>query len=115
MQGLLILALVIAVIIFFLPMILGAVIFFICVAAFLLLIARIGLLPGARFKGHKGYSAGPVDYRTPNSTGRRRRFRFEDEERDWREEREGWYDSLEEGEEIILPESALHKDDGAQK
>jgi hypothetical protein len=111
LQGLLILALIIGMVIFFMPVILGAVIFFICLAALFILLARLGLLPGAAFKTYTF----PVDDRTWSSPRRKRKIRFEDEERDWRESREGWYRSSQEGEEIILPETALKKEDGSEK
>jgi hypothetical protein len=106
MQGLLILALIIAVVIFLMPMILGVVIFLICAVALMLLLARLGFLPGAVFKKYDASVKG----KTP---GRKRSFNFEDKERDWKETKQGWYKSAQDGEEVILPETALKKDLGA--
>ncbi|MDR1651672.1 MAG: hypothetical protein LBR87_07775 [Synergistaceae bacterium] len=108
MQALLILALIIAVITFLAPFILSALIFFICAVLVLLLLARFGLLPGA---GYKRYGA-DIDDRSPGSLNRKRRFIFEKEEKDWKESR-GWNDHDEE--EIILPETALRKEDAPRK
>ncbi|MDR3281216.1 MAG: hypothetical protein LBT23_11970 [Synergistaceae bacterium] len=111
MQALMILALIIAVITFLMPFIFSVLIFFIGAILILLLLARFGLLPGAMFKMY----GAKIDDRSPNSHKKRRHFNFEEEEREWKERRGGWYGSQQDGEEITLPESALHKEDKPEK
>jgi len=111
MQALLILAIIIAAITFLMPFIFSVLIFFIGAFLMLLLLARFGLLPGAMFKRY----GAKIDDRSPNSRTKKRRYNFEKEERDWKESRDGWYSSSQEGDEIILPETALHKEDDPVK
>jgi hypothetical protein len=111
MQGLLILGVIIAAIVFLMPVIVGVLAFLICTAAIMLLLARFGFLTGAMFKRY-GFGA---DDRSWSSPGRKRRFHFEEEERDWRESQNGWHRSEQEGEEIVLPETALKKENPGEE
>ncbi|MDR1916779.1 MAG: hypothetical protein LBQ58_09425 [Synergistaceae bacterium] len=112
MRGLLILILILIAIFFMMPIILGVFLVLICTAFVFILLARLGLLPAGSFKTYT-YTYSPFETQDSVREGRhsRKNINFEDEERDWRENRDGWYGSAQEGEIINLPETALKKDD----
>ncbi|MDR1472911.1 MAG: hypothetical protein LBS75_10360 [Synergistaceae bacterium] len=112
MRGLLILTLILAAFFFLMPFILGFFIFLTLTTMIFMLLARLGLIPGRsprtyarRFGGRRAW--------TDRSTRVGHNVRFENEEREWRERRDGWYESAQEGEVVILPETALKKDGDA--
>lgn len=95
MQGLLILAVIITIVIFLMPFILGAVIFFIAAIALLLLLTNLGLLPGIALRRY-----GRTKHDISRDGGQTRKTSYE------------WRASPQEDIEVItLPETALHKDE----
>ncbi|MDR3165018.1 MAG: hypothetical protein LBU13_05525 [Synergistaceae bacterium] len=105
MQGFLSLSIIIAIVIFLMPFILGIVIFFILA---MVLLAKFGLLPGVV---RRRYRYRWIKNDAPRA-GRRTR-KTHKEERVWEEnnERRGFHDDIEV---ITLPETALRKDRHAE-
>ncbi|MDR1508078.1 MAG: hypothetical protein LBS53_00390 [Synergistaceae bacterium] len=96
MQGLLILAVIIAIVIFLMRFILIAVIVFIAAMALMLLLANFGLLPGAASRRY-----GRIKRDIPRGGGQTHKTSNEE-----------WRASPHEDVEVItLPETALHKDE----
>ena len=119
LRGFLVLALILIALTFLLPFILGfVVILFVAFGVFMLL-ARLGLLPGATFRTYtystRDRTAGSArsPYSRSRSTqggGDERTIRF-DEEAPADNGESGWYQSTQEGEIVTLPETALKKED----
>ncbi|MDR1510419.1 MAG: hypothetical protein LBS53_12365 [Synergistaceae bacterium] len=109
MRRLLILSLIIAIVIFLTRFILAAVIFFIAVMTLVTLLASFGLLPGVVTRRRRWIKsdAARADRRT-----RKTHYHYK-EERVW-EENDGGHDFHDDGEVIILPETALRKDEHAK-
>jgi hypothetical protein len=108
MQGLLILSLIIGIVIFLMPVILSAVIFFIAAVAILVLLANFGMLPRAAWRRYGWGRSG-----APRSVRRTRKTRFAGEEPSAEENesrRGGFHEDVEV---ITLPETALRKDERA--
>jgi hypothetical protein len=104
MRALLIFWAIITIVIFFMPFILGATIFFVIIIALLALFASLGILPGVTLRRYRRIKndAARAARRTRERSGR--------EERVW-EENKGWNGFNDEGEIINLPETALRKDE----
>ncbi len=99
MRGLLILAMILAVIVFLLPVILGFVLFLVCAIIVFMLLARLGLIPGTVYRTYtfdsreKRNTASPMrEEPSPHAPG-------------------GWYQGEQDGEVLTLPENALKKDE----
>ncbi len=100
LRGLLILAAILAILVFFLPLILGFVLFLICAIAVFMLLARFGMIPGTvyrtyTFDTHTGKNRDDVptaEEPTSYSPG-------------------GWYQGEQNGEIVTLPENALKRDE----
>lgn len=103
MRGLLILALLLIAGFFLLPFIVGFIIFIVCVFAVILLLSRLGLLPGATFRSYR--------YTVEDRQPRRERPFTEEDRGTGVETPEGWYQDTQEGEIVTLPETALKKDE----
>lgn len=100
MRGLLIMAVVLAVVIFLLPVLLGLALFLICAVIVFMLLARLGLIPGVAYRR---YTFDPRTGRvTPPS-----------EQKNEPSSRApgGWYQGEQDGEIITLPEEALKKEE----
>ncbi|MDR1580356.1 MAG: hypothetical protein LBS35_08355 [Synergistaceae bacterium] len=108
MRGLLILSIIIAIVIFLMPFILGAVIFFIAAIALLTLLANFGLLPGVMTRRHRWIKNG-----TPRADRRTRAH--SDQAGRVSEENTGERGFHDDNEVINLPETALRKDEHAEK
>lgn len=98
LRGLLILAVILAFLVFFLPLILGFVLFLICAIAVFMLLARFGLIPG-------------TVYRTYTFDARREGNRDVAREEPASHSPGGWYQEEQDGEIVTLPENALKKDE----
>ena len=112
MREFFILALVIIAIYFLAPIIMGLILFILCIAAIVILLAYFGLLPGFRYARYVGGS--------PRDTSRRWKRKYPGHggergnntkrgESNWNSGG-GWYQTSQEGEEITLPETALRKE-----
>lgn len=98
MRGLLILAVILAVIVFLLPVILGFVLFLVCAIIVFMLLARLGLIPGTvyrtyTFDSRENHSSSPIREEPPSYAPG------------------GWYQGEQDGEIVTLPENALKKDE----
>jgi hypothetical protein len=116
MREFLILTMIIVVVVFLAPMIIGVLIFSLCVAAIVILLARLGFLPGFRYvryggdarrgksswkwkyQGHGGRDSHSSDTSRSDST------------QTSRSSGSGWYQASQDGEEVTLPETALRKE-----
>ena len=91
------------------PMIMGLIVFLLCAATVLILLAKFGLLPGfrrARYVGNtrRNRSSWQWKWKYP------RRGNYESRnEANW-DSSGRWYQTSQEGEEITLPETALRKE-----
>lgn len=100
MRELLILSVIIACVVFFAPVIISVIIFSLAAAAVVMILRRFGILPGI-YIGRRG-------------RGRRAGWKYTGgAER--KEKSAEWYDASQEGEEIILPETALRKEHNQKK
>lgn len=106
MQGILVFALIIVAIIVLFPFIISLVVFCLLALGIFMLLARFGLLPGSSFKTYTYTSQGDTPPRPGRTT-----IVFEEDAPPARPEKDGWYQELQEGETIVLPEDALKKDD----
>ncbi|MDR1944063.1 MAG: hypothetical protein LBQ19_04495 [Synergistaceae bacterium] len=88
--------------IFIMPFVLGIVVFAAVFVAIFMLLARLGLLPGVVFRTYK-FAPGRDKGREAPRGG------FRDETVG--NSSNGWYQDVQEGEIITLPETALKKDD----
>jgi hypothetical protein len=87
------------------PVILNIVVFSILAAVVMMLLARLGILPGAVFKRYGG-GDGKFGWRWKWKSPKRK----DDGRRG-----EKWYGAPQDGEEITLPETALHKKKDSKK
>ena len=115
MREFLILTMIIVAVIFLAPMIMGVVIFLLCTAAVVILLARFGLLPGFRYvryaRNHRGnQSSWKWKWKYPGHSGRDARDNGASRSVKNPESGDGWYQTSQEGEEITLPETALRKE-----
>ena len=118
MLDLLILTLVIVVIIFLAPMIMGLIIFLLCVAAIVIMLAYFGFLPGFRYVRYVEDTRGSKLSRKwkwkyggrADDFSRHSRGDSASHDETNRENAGGWYQTSQEGEEITLPETALRKE-----
>ena len=115
MREFLILALIIVVIIFLAPMIMGLIIFLLCIAAIVILLAYFGLLPGFRYvryvgNSRKNKSSWRWKWKYRRRAGGNSRGNDASRGKKNRESGSGWYQNSQEGEEITLPETALRKE-----
>jgi len=101
-RGLLISALILAVLVFMMPLILGIVLLLICAVVLFAVLTRLGLLPGVTYKTYT------FDTRRRNGSRRASRTVREEPVPD---APEGWYQGEQRGEVITLPETALKKSD----
>jgi hypothetical protein len=104
MLKLLIIFLFIMLVIKLMPLILGTVALFIFVGALLVLLARFGLFPGVTFRR----------YKTDNRSNERW-FHPEEEERKYEKNSNDCHNSFQEGEEVTLPGTALHKENDSKE
>jgi hypothetical protein len=105
MREFLVLVIFIAAVLFIGPIILSIVFFALVAAAILLLLARFGILPGVYVKRSKvNTKRGKSSYS----------WKWKSQPKGSRRE-EGWYSTPQDGEEIILPESALRKEKDPKK
>ena len=104
LRGFIVLALILASLVFLLPLIVYLVAFFLIAAAVLMLLARLGVLQNVFFKTYTFQG----ERRAPSS--RERTVYFEDEPVPSQAEKAGWYQEMQEGETIVLPEDALKKE-----
>ena len=114
MREFLILTLIIVVIIFLAPMIMSLVIFLLCFAAIVILLARFGLLPGFRYvryvgDSRKNKSSWKWKWKYPGRGDRNARGNHAKQSERNRSSGK-WYHTSQEGEEITLPETALRKE-----
>lgn len=112
MRGFLILFAVLLLVITMMPFIMGFVVFVLLFAAIFMLLARLGLLPGATFKTYT-YTSSSRKRPGEDVQKTRKTIYFEGDEVPPKGDADGWYQSAQEGEIITLPETALKKDDGA--
>ena len=114
MRVFLILGTVIAAVIFLAPVIVGLIVFSLCAVAIVILLARLGFLPGFRFVRYGGdVRRGKSSWRW-NYQGRGNRDSYSGSKgrsETNRDNSSGWYQTSQEGEEITLPETALQKED----
>lgn len=103
LRGLLTFIIFMALLIFFLPYILGLVLLIIGALAVFLLLARMGFLPGARYRSYT--------YTGKGDQSARKTVVFTEESAPSDDNAGGWYQSVQEGETITLPETALKKED----
>jgi hypothetical protein len=128
LRGLLILILILTVLFFLIPFIFGFLIILAVAAMVLMTLIQFGLIPGGSFKTYTYGFGGRQGWKNKNAQ-HGQNIRFEDEERNWREwhdlrdsresqdsrkNRDGWYESSQEGEIINLPETALKKEDSPE-
>ena len=106
MRGLLVFLIFFALILFMMPFILSVFGFFLLFALVLLLLARLGLIPGMTYRRYTYTTTS----RRPPRQQQAKNFRFEGEEAPQKNDG-GWFQSEQEGEIITLPETALKKDD----
>jgi hypothetical protein len=109
MRVFLILSAIVAIVIFLMPFILSAVIFSIAAAALLMLLASFGLLPGVTPR-RRGW----IRNDSPRANRRRKTYSDKDERVSEENENNGGRDFHKDNEVIILPETALYKDEHAK-
>ena len=110
-----ILTMIIVAVLFLAPMIIGVVIFLICTAAIVILLARFGLLPGFRYVRYGGDPRGNKaswkwKWKYPGHGGGNARGNSAGRSEKKRDSVGGWYQTSQEGEEVTLPETALRKE-----
>ena len=115
MREFLILTLIIVVIIFLAPMIMGFIIFLLCIAAIVILLAYFRLLPGFRYvryveSNRRNKSSRQWKWKYRGYAGGDSRGNSENRGETSHESVSGWYQTSQEGEEITLPETALRKE-----
>ena len=114
MREFLILTLLIIAVIFLAPMIVGLIIFALCVAAIAILLARLGLLPGFRYVRFGGGTRANRSQRQWNWYHRGRNGKntqgSDVNRSETKRDGGGWYQNSQDGEEITLPETALRKE-----
>ena len=105
----------VAAVIFLAPMIMGFIIFSLCVAAIVILLAKFGFLPGFRYVRYGGGARGNKSswkwkwkYQGRGGRGASRNDTRRSETN--RDNGAGWYQASQEGEEVTLPETALRKE-----
>ena len=114
MREFLILMVIIFAVIILGPVIMSLLIFILCIAAILILLARLGFLPGFRYARYVGDTRGNKS----SWTWKRKYHGRADRDARSRTDRSetncegGWYQTSQQGEEITLPETALRKEDG---
>lgn len=106
MRGLLLFIAIMALVVFFMPVILGFLLFLTLLVLVFMLLARFGLLPGSVYRSYRRRTTtenpgeayrGTVDAEKPGPR------------RNEQDESAGWYQDVQEGEIITLPETALTK------
>ena len=113
MREFLVLTIIIAAVIFLAPMIMGLVVFLLCTAVTLILLAKFGLLPGFRYVRYGGGTRGNKaswKWKYPGRGGRDARGKSADRNETNPDSGGGWYQTSQDGEEITLPETALRKE-----
>lgn len=114
MREFLILIMVVVFLIYLGPIIMGFLIFSLCVAAIVILLAKLGFLPGFRYVRYGGGTRGDKSswkwkWKYPGRENRNERG-GESRSESGRDSGGGWYQASQEGEEVTLPETALRKE-----
>ena len=113
MRAFLILTMVIAALIFLAPMIMSIMVFLLWAVLIVILLAKFGFLPGFRFVRYGGdprRGKSSWKWKYSGRGGRDTDDGSEGRSETNRDDDGGWYQTSQEGEEVILPETALRKE-----
>jgi hypothetical protein len=119
LRGLAILVLVLAILIFMMPIVIGIILSIVLAVWIFKLLARLGFLPGFVFKTYR-FPQGTEAWKDTESGDKGRAERVRESsgsQKPWpdagesRSAANGWYQDDQEGEIITLPETALKRDD----
>ena len=110
-----VLTMIVVAVVFLAPMIMGLVIFLLCAAAIVILLARFGFLPGFRYVRYTGSPRGSKSswkwkWKYPGHGGTDAHENNASRSEKNPDNGDGWYRTSQEGEEITLPETALRKE-----